>query len=116
MSIRAERVASEVKKSLVSPISDLASEFSAGLATVTAVRLSKDLQIAKVYLTVFGGKITPGKFIEILEEKNKQIRYQIASKLQLRRVPELRFFLDDTLSEMENIQKLINSVKTTEND
>jgi len=112
MSIRAEKVASEVKKFLVSPISDLASEHSAGLATITAVRLSKDLQIAKVYLSVYGGKISPPKFIEVLEDNNKQIRYHIAAKLRLRRVPELRFFLDDTLNEMEHIQKLIDSIKS----
>ena len=111
MSRRAEKVGSVIKRVLVLPISNLADEYSAGLTTVTSVRLSDDLQIAKIYVSAYGGKISAGKFIEILEQNVKELRYQVGLKARLRYVPELRFFLDDTLDQIEHIQKLLDSVK-----
>ncbi len=52
MSIRAEKVASIVKRALSQPISDFALEHNAGIATVTTVRFSPDLTLAKVYIIV----------------------------------------------------------------
>lgn len=111
MSIRAEKVASVVRRVLAEPINNLAREFSAGLATVTSVRMSPDLQVAKVYLSVFGGKLLPLKFISILEERSGSLRKSVGANIRLRVTPELRFFLDDTLDEMDRIQKLLDSVK-----
>jgi ribosome-binding factor A len=112
MSIRTEKVGSVVKRALVNPVQNLAKEFGAGLASVTIVRLSKDLSIAKVYVSVYGGKsMTPTAFIELLEKKKGEIRYRLAGEVELRFLPELRFFIDDTFDQMEHIQKLIDNAK-----
>ena len=112
MSVRAEKVASVIKRALTSPISELAHEYSAGLVTITSVRLSNDLQIAKVYLSLYNSKISQAKFISLLEDKNRYLRSVIGSSIRLRQTPELRFYIDDTLNEMEHIQKLLDSVKS----
>ena len=62
MSIRAEKIASVIKRTITNPISDLAMEFSAGMVTVTSVKLSPDLQIAKIYFHAFGGNISPATY------------------------------------------------------
>jgi len=112
MSIRAEKVSSLLKRVLAKPIDEIASEHKAGLVTVTSVRLSEDLQIAKIYISVFGDKISPGKFLAILEDKKGSLRTHVGRNIRLRYTPDLKFFLDDTLDKMDHIQELLDSVKS----
>ena len=78
------------------------------LVSVSAVRVSPDLSIARAYLSVFPS----GKAQEIMESINrsaKTIRYELAQKVrfQLRKTPELSFYLDDSLDYIENIDNLL---------
>lgn len=115
MSIRTEKAASTIKKILATPIGDFAREYYPGsLVTVTSIRLSPDMRLAKVYLSFFGNSISPGAFIEMLEEKKGYIRSIIGSKVRLRFTPDLKFFIDDTLDQIEHIQSLLDSVKKNE--
>jgi ribosome-binding factor A len=116
MSVRTDKVASVIKRAITEPIDNLAKEHHAGLVTVTSVVLSKDLQIAKVYISIYANKIEPGKFLAILEDKKGWLRSYIGSHVIIRHTPELRFFYDDTLEQMNHIQELIDSVKTTSKD
>ena len=111
MSIRTEKISSLIKRILAQPINDLAKEFGGGMVTVTDVKVSSDLQIAKIYVSVFNSENGPGRFMDILEDKEKLLKSHIASKARLRYTPELRFYLDDTLDRMEHIQELLDSVK-----
>lgn len=116
MSVRAEKVASLIKRSLVEPVNHLAEEFSAGLVTITSVKLTNDLHIAKVYVSIFSNKGGPGEFMHVLQEKSKMLRTELAHHVRLRYTPELRFYLDDTLEQMEHIQDLLNSIKKSDSD
>jgi ribosome-binding factor A len=116
MSIRTEKVASVIKKALAKPIADMAFEANAGLATLTSVKVTNDLQIAKLYISVYGGKITPLEFIDFLELRSGELRSVIASNVRLRYVPEIRIFLDDTLDQIDRIQKLLDSVDKKDNE
>lgn len=80
------------------------------IVSVSAVRVSPDLSIARVYLSVFPS----AKGAEMLESINasaRTIRYELAAKVrfQLRKTPELSFFLDDSLDYIENIDNLLKS-------
>ena len=111
MSIRTERVASVVQQALARPLSALASEISAGLITVTSVKMSPDLRIAKVYISVYGGQIAPAKALARIEEQAPHLRHEVATQIQLRYAPELRFYLDDTLDNMDRINTLLKKVR-----
>lgn len=115
MSVRAEKVASVLKKELAQPINDIVSEVGKGLVTLTSVRLSKDLSIAKVYLSLYGKDLTPGDVFDTLERRKGELRHILGSKIRLRITPDLKFFLDDTLDQMEHIQELLDSVKKDDN-
>ena len=80
------------------------------LITVTEVRVSKDLSIARIYLSVFSTK-EKQQTIDMVEEKNKEIRYKLGQRIkhQLRVVPEITFILDDTLDYIENIENLLKN-------
>ncbi|MCQ2074763.1 MAG: 30S ribosome-binding factor RbfA [Bacteroidaceae bacterium] len=78
------------------------------LVSVSGVKVSSDMQIASVYLSVFPS----GNASEIVKNVNdnvKQIRYDLGQKVrfQLRVIPELRFFLDDSLDYMAHIDELL---------
>lgn len=80
------------------------------IVSVSAVRVSPDLSIAKVYLSVFPSD----KAQDVLQgakEQMKTIRYELAQKVryQLRKVPELAFYLDDSLDYLENIARLLKT-------
>lgn len=111
MSIRTERVASEVQKVLSEPISEFARLNKAGLATITGVRMSPDLQYANVYISVYGGKISPQTFMNLLEQEKSTFRQIVGAKVRLRLTPELRFFLDDTFEKIERIEQILASDK-----
>ena len=76
--------------------------------SVTVVRVSPDLSIARVYISVFG---TDDKD-SLLERMNKQgyaIRKKLGQRIrnQMRKVPELKFFLDDSVDYSQQIEDLL---------
>ena len=80
------------------------------LVSVSTVRVSPDLSIAKVYLSIF----PPEKSQEILDNikrSSKKVRYDLAQQVKetLRKCPDLQFYLDDSLDYAENIDRLLGS-------
>ncbi len=83
-------------------------DFRNKIVSVTVVRMSPDLKLAKIYLSIF----PPDKSNELYEEINKnvkKIRYKLGKKIrhQFRNIPELDFFMDDSLDYAEKIDKLL---------
>jgi ribosome-binding factor A len=78
------------------------------MLSVTAVRVSPDLSYAKVYLSIFPSA-SAEQVLKSIDEHNKSIRFVLGKKIgkQMRIVPELRFFLDDSLDYIEKIDKLL---------
>lgn len=111
MSIRTEKVASVIMEALSEPLRRIASEKRAGLITVTSVKMSPDLQIAKVYISAIGGKASVADVLHAIDEEKHAIRKHVASKVQLRFAPELRFYRDETMDAMEQIQNLVEQTK-----
>ena len=81
---------------------------SEGVCTVSEVRVSPDLSIAKVYVSIFPSE-KQEEVMKLLEENNKAIRGELGRKVakQLRIVPELDFYLDTTLDYVEHIEELL---------
>ena len=79
------------------------------LVSVTKVHVTSDLSISKVYLSIFPTKDSKS-YLKTLKENSYQIRYDLAKKMknQLRKVPELHFYLDDSLDYIEVIDKELN--------
>jgi ribosome-binding factor A len=98
MSIRTERVASMLQREVADLLQDEFREASQSLLTVTDVRVTKDLSIAYVNVSVLGD--TPQQrtaAFRRLEALTAQVRQALAGRIrhQVRRIPELRFFLDE---------------------
>ena len=78
------------------------------MVTVTTVRISSDLAYAKVYFSVFPFERN-AEVMGSLDRNNKFIRHELGRRIrnQLKIVPELQFFLDDSLEYIRNIDSLL---------
>lgn len=82
------------------------------LVTVTNVKMSSDLGLAKVYISVYNTENKQEVLLEI-EEGHFQIKQSFSQRIrkQIRRIPELNFYLDDTLDEMYRLKGLFKRMK-----
>lgn len=78
------------------------------LVSVSTVRVSPDLSIAKVYLSIFPPE-RAGEILENIKRQSKTVRYDLARNVRetLRKCPDLQFYMDDSLDYAENIDRLL---------
>jgi len=86
-------------------------EFLDGMVTVVSVRMSPDLRIAKVYVSIYRSATDPDILIKRLNSHMPEIRRELASNVSMRFIPELRFYRDDTLDAAERIDQLLRTVR-----
>jgi len=115
MSHRPEKVAEEIKHKLNSAMSKDLMELNIGLVTISKVLMSPDLRIAKVYVTFLGNKEPVEKCLDRINFRKKHIRFLLAKHLNMKYIPDLNFYYDDTLDYADKINKLLNEVKKEEN-
>lgn len=79
------------------------------LVTVTKVKMTPDFNLAKIYLSIYNTDHKQGVILE-LEEHLTRLRQSLAARIrkQVRRIPEIAFYLDDTLDEMYRLNELFN--------
>lgn len=80
------------------------------LITVTQVRITPDLSIARIYLSIMIiGDGTKGGLIQLIRENTSDLRRRLGIRegKQLRIIPQLEFYLDDSLDYIENIERLL---------
>lgn len=109
MSIRQEKIASVIKKELGIYFQQNAIIIAKGaMITVTVVRMSPDLSIAKVYISIFGGKNNDASFDYVVSQ-SKLIRHEISKVVrnQLRKIPDLHFYRDDSFDYAQKIDQLL---------
>jgi ribosome-binding factor A len=110
MSVRTERVASLVKQ-LVSEIFQANFRMEEyGLMTVTEVRMTPDLKIAKVYVSIFGDEERKKKTLALLEVEKNFVRSELGHNLRLKFTPSLVFYLDESLDHAMRIESLLHQI------
>lgn len=87
------------------------------LVSVSTVRVSPDLSIAKAYLSIFPADKAAG-ILENIKKQSKTVRYELAQavKQTLRKCPDLQFYLDDSLDYIDNIDRLLGPKKDKEEE
>ena len=107
MSIRQQKVARQIQSDMAEIFQRDGKPCTLGtLVTVTAVRISHDLCYAKIYISVFPFE-RGEEVLKAIEEKNWFLRRELGRRVknQLKVVPELQFFLDDSLEYIRNIEE-----------
>lgn len=117
MGFRPKRLAAVIKKDL-GQIIQRSYQPSGTFVTVTNVVMTDDLSIAKVYLSVFSPGRDDKVVYEYIDEHISDIRYDLASKIknQVRKIPELHFYEDNTAEYVNKMEQLLKKVDIPEED
>jgi ribosome-binding factor A len=104
---RTDRINEQLKQEISLIVRDEVRDPRVGLATITAVMTSPELDHARVYVTSLGDEKERDGIIEGLRSAAAFIRKQLSGRLQMRRVPELHFEADRVLAEALRIEELL---------
>ncbi len=107
-STRQAKIARLIQKELSEIFRQQTAKTHGVLISVSAVRVSPDLSIARAYLSVFPSNMSQA-MLESINKSARSIRYELAQRVryQLRKTPELSFYIDDSLDYIENIDNLL---------
>lgn len=110
---RQKKIAGVLQKDLAEVLQGAARDGMKGvIISVTKVQVTTDLGLAKVYLSVFP-QLKREIILKGVQENASSIRYEMAKRVknQLRRMPELSFYIDDSLDYIEDIDKALQGKK-----
>jgi len=112
MSIRTERLSAVIQRDL-GKIIQRSYQPSGTFVTVTRVRMTDDLSIAKVYLSVLAPNRDDKTVYQFIDEHIPEIRKELASLIrnQVRKIPELHFYPDDTAEYVDKMEQLFKKVE-----
>lgn len=106
---RQQKIAKQIQRDIAEIFQrDLSASLRGSLVTVTTVRVSPDLAYAKVYVSIFPYERAQA-VLETIESLNRTIRGALGNRMrnQVKSIPELQFFIDDSLEYIENIDSLL---------
>lgn len=110
--VRQNKVSSLIQKELADIFQkEMKNTFGMGMITVTHVFMSPDFSFAKIYLSIFGAK-EKEKTLNAIRKQTKEIRKLLAVRVkkQLRIVPEIAFFLDESAEYAEKMNELFKKI------
>lgn len=114
MSVRTEKVASIVKEEIGVLFQRNFDMKDFGFITVTEVRMSPDLKIAKVYVSVFGDAAQKQKTLGMLESQKHFVRQTLGRNIRLKFTPSIVFYLDETMDNAMNLEKIFRKIHKTD--
>jgi ribosome-binding factor A len=81
------------------------------LVTVTGVKMTPDFGLAKIYLSIYNTENKQAVILE-LEDNHTRLRQSLANRIkkQVRRIPDIAFYMDDTLDEMYRLNQLFDKL------
>ena len=103
----------KIERLLQKELSDIFQKQTQGmhgvLVSVSVVRVSPDLSVARAYLSIFPSDKSK-ELLEAIRSNTKEISFDLGQRirLQVRKIPELSFFIDDSLDYIENIDNLLH--------
>ena len=107
-STRQNKIARLIQKELSDIFLHQTKSMRGVIVSVSEVRISPDLSIAKAYLSVFPSE-KGEEIVQNINKNMKSIRYDLGTRLhyQLRIIPEIKFFVDETLDMLDHIDELL---------
>jgi ribosome-binding factor A len=111
---RIKKIGCQIKQELAWIIDRKLKDPKKGFITVTRVRMSPDLRLANVYFSVLGATDDVHAALETLNRGKSFLRNQLRERVQIRFLPELRFYYDDSMEYSERIAYLIEKIHKDE--
>jgi len=108
---RPDRVGEEIRQELSYALAREVHDPGVGFVTLTRVKVSPDLQVARAYYTTIGDEKARRETKRALERAAPFLRRHIAATVRLRRVPELFFQFDESVEKQDRIEKILMDLK-----
>jgi len=112
LSHRVERIAAQIREELSQMIATEVSDPGVGLVTVTRVKVTADLSLARVYWTVLGEAKERKETAKALNRTVPYLRHLLSQRLTLRRAPEITFQYDESVAAQDRIERIIQDLHT----
>ena len=109
---RSDRVADQIRGEIGLLLGREVHDPGIGFVTITRVQVTPDLQQARVYYTALGDDKARRNSERALERAAPFLRRQIGARLRLKRVPELKFFYDESIAGQDRIERLLDELHT----
>lgn len=109
---RSERVSGEIQKVLSDILQKKVKDPRLKMATITGVKMSRDLKFARIYFTTPGSKKSKEETKEGFESALGYVKRTLANTLNLRYMPDLKFFYDESFDYGSHINNVLKSIKT----
>lgn len=109
---RTERVNELLREELAELIRHDVKDPRVGVVTITAVETSRELDVARVYVHLFGDEGRRAEALAGLQKAAGYLRSRLGRRLRLRKVPELRFQWDETLERASRIERLLAEIRS----
>ncbi len=109
---RASRVGDQIQAELASLLTREVHDPGIGFLTITSVKLSADLQQARVYYTAIGDEKAKRESARALDRATPFLRRQVGQRLRLKRVPELTFFYDQSIEQGDRVERILQELET----
>jgi ribosome-binding factor A len=111
MSTRPARIGDQIRSELAQMLARDVHDPGVGFLTLTDVRVTPDLQIARVYYTTLGDEKAQRESARALQRAAPFLRRQLGQRIRLRRVPELEFFYDESIARHDRIERILQDLK-----
>jgi ribosome-binding factor A len=108
---RPARIGEEIRQELADLLSREVRDPGIGFVTITHVKVSADLQVARAYYTTLGDEAARKASAKALNRARPFLRQRIAGRLGLRRAPELTFQFDESIAREERIETLLQEIR-----
>ena len=105
---RTRRVGEQMQRELAQLIQQEIKDPRLGMVTVSGVEVTRDLSIARVFVSALGEEEHPEKVITILEKASGFLRHELGKRMTMRTVPALRFQFDQSISRGNRLSSLID--------
>jgi ribosome-binding factor A len=108
---RPERVGDQIRAELSDLLAREVKDPAIGFVTITYVKVSADLQVARAYYTALGDEESRRNTARALERARPFLRRQLAQRIRLRRAPEIAFQYDESIARQERIESLFEEIR-----
>jgi ribosome-binding factor A len=111
LSHRVERVAEQIREEVSQILSAEVSDPGIGLVTVTRVKVTPDLSLARVYWTIMGDAKQRKDTAKALARAAAYVRHLLSSRMSLRRSPEVQFLFDQSVAAQDRVEQILHELK-----
>jgi ribosome-binding factor A len=108
---RTERVGEQIREAIAELLTSTVRDPGIGFVTITRVKVTPDLQLARVNYTTMGDEKARRETERGLKRAVPLFRRGLAERLRLKRVPELQFFFDESIERQDRIEQILQDLE-----